>query len=81
MEILTAFLAVFIIALIAGILLLVFSKLFAVEKNPLEQKIRECLPGVNCGACGYKGCDDYAAALAESKNVKAPAKKAEGGNK
>ena len=70
MEILTAFLAVLIIALIAGILLLVFSKLFAVEKNPLEQKIRECLPGVNCGACGYKGCDDYAAALAEGKNVK-----------
>ena len=25
------------------------------------------LPGINCGACGYKGCDDYAAALAEGK--------------
>lgn len=70
MEIITSFLTVLAIALIAGILLLVFSKLFAVEKNPLEQKIRECLPGVNCGACGYKGCDDYAAALAEGGNVK-----------
>ena len=65
MEILIAFLVALSVALIAGILLLVFSKLFNIEKNPLEKNIRECLPGVNCGACGYKGCDDYAAALAE----------------
>ena len=64
MEILIAFVAVLIIALVAGILLLIFSRLFAVEKNPLEKNIRDCLPGINCGACGYKGCDDYAAALA-----------------
>ena len=65
MEILIAFLVVLGVALVAGILLLIFSKLFLVEKNPVEKKIRECLPGVNCGACGYKGCDDYAAALAQ----------------
>ena len=65
MDILIAFLVVLGIALAAGILLLIFSRLFFVEKNPLEKTIRECLPGVNCGACGYKGCDDYAAALAE----------------
>ena len=65
MNILVAFIVVLLIALIAGILLLIFSRLFFVEKNPLEKNIRECLPGVNCGACGYKGCDDYAAALAE----------------
>ena len=65
MEILIAFLVVLLVALIAGILLLIFSRLFLVEKNPLEKTIRECLPGVNCGACGFKGCDDYAAALAE----------------
>ena len=65
MEILIAFLVVLVIALTAGILLLIFSKLFLVEKNPLEKIIRECLPGINCGACGYKGCDDYAASLAE----------------
>ncbi|MBR2848224.1 MAG: RnfABCDGE type electron transport complex subunit B [Clostridia bacterium] len=65
MEILIAFLFMLAVALLAGILLIVFSRLFAVEKNPLEKRIRECLPGINCGACGYKGCDDYAAALAE----------------
>ena len=65
MEILIAFLVVLLVALTAGILLLIFSRLFFVEKNPLEKNIRDCLPGVNCGACGYKGCDDYAAAIAE----------------
>ena len=65
MEILIAFLAMLGIALIIGILLLVCSHLFAVAENPLKKEIRECLPGINCGACGYKGCDDYAEALAE----------------
>jgi len=65
MEILFAFLIMLGIAAAAGVLLLVFSHFFAVEKNPAEKQIRECLPGINCGACGYKGCDDYAAALAQ----------------
>ena len=47
MEILIAFLVVLLIALTAGILLLIFSRLFLVEKNPIEKNIRECLPGVN----------------------------------
>lgn len=64
MDILIAFLVMFGIALVAGILLLVFSKLFLVAEDPTKQKVRQCLPGINCGACGYKGCDDYAAALA-----------------
>ncbi len=67
MEILIAFLIMLAVALIAGLLLLVFSHLFAVEKNPKEKAVRECLPGINCGACGYKGCDDYAAALADGE--------------
>lgn len=67
MEILISFIVMLLVALTAGILLLIFSYFFAVEKNPLENKIRECLPGINCGACGYKGCDDYAAVLVENK--------------
>ncbi len=65
MEILIAFLIMLGLSVAAGVLLLIFSRLFAVKKNPIEKKVRECLPGINCGACGYKGCDDYAAALAE----------------
>lgn len=65
MDILIAFLVVFGIALAVGILILVCSHFFAVKENPMKKVIRECLPGINCGACGYKGCDDYAEALAE----------------
>jgi RnfABCDGE-type electron transport complex B subunit len=62
--ILTAFLIVGGIALLLGIMLAVISHCFAVPEDPTKEKIRACLPGVNCGACGYTGCDDYAAALA-----------------
>ena len=65
MNILTAFLLVFAVAIVLGILLLLFSHLFMVKVDPKMQEVRACLPGVNCGACGYKGCDDYASAVAE----------------
>ncbi|HHT24173.1 MAG TPA: RnfABCDGE type electron transport complex subunit B [Clostridiaceae bacterium] len=50
--------------IVLGIILAVFSKLMAVEVDEKEEKIREMLPGANCGACGYTGCDGYAQALA-----------------
>ena len=31
--------------------------------------LRAELPGANCGACGYAGCDDYANALAEDHSL------------
>lgn len=64
-DILIAFGVVAAIALIAGVLLALISHFFAVEENQKVKAVRACLPGVNCGACGYKGCDDYAAAVAE----------------
>ena len=65
MAILTAFLVMFAISLVAGILLSVLSAVFAVAEDPLKKQIRACLPGINCGACGYKNCDDYATSLAQ----------------
>ena len=65
MDILIAFLVVAAVALVLGVLLAVISYFFSVPENPVKQQVRACLPGINCGACGYKGCDDYAAALAE----------------
>lgn len=63
MEILIAFLVMFGVALLIGILILVCSHFFAIKEDPKKQEIRECLPSVNCGACGYSGCDSYAEAL------------------
>ena len=30
-----------------------------------EEAILGCLPGANCGGCGYPGCSGYASALCE----------------
>ncbi|MBQ9827366.1 MAG: RnfABCDGE type electron transport complex subunit B [Lachnospiraceae bacterium] len=56
---------VVVIAIIAGLILSVASVLFNVPVDEKEAAIRECLPGANCGACGYSGCDGYARALAD----------------
>ena len=55
------------LAAVFGILLVAASKVFRVEKDPREAEIRACLAGVNCGACGYAGCDGYAAAVAKGE--------------
>lgn len=70
MDILTAFLIMLAVSVAAGVLLLLVSHFFSVPENPKKKIIRDCLPGINCGACGYKGCDDYAIALAEDETVK-----------
>jgi Na+-translocating ferredoxin:NAD+ oxidoreductase RNF subunit RnfB len=54
----------FVLALVLGTALGFFREFFAVPGNPLAERIREVLPGANCGACGFPGCDNYAAAVA-----------------
>jgi Na+-translocating ferredoxin:NAD+ oxidoreductase RNF subunit RnfB len=36
------------------------SKKFAVEVDPRVEMVAEALPGANCGACGYPGCNKFA---------------------
>lgn len=50
-----------------GAILGLAAKVFAVQKDPKEEAILECLPGANCGGCGYPGCSGYAAAVASGK--------------
>lgn len=68
-SILIAVLVVTVLGLLAGVLLTLASHFLRVKENETVKQLRECLPGVNCGACGYTGCDDYARALSEG-NVK-----------
>ena len=51
------------IALLVGIGLVLTGKKFAVAVDERVVAIREKLPGNNCGACGYAGCDALAAAI------------------
>ncbi len=66
-DILIAFAVVSAVGLVAGILLAMLSHLLHIEDDKTVKAVRETLPGINCGACGFKGCDDYAIALAEGK--------------
>lgn len=65
MNILIPILILAAIGLIAGLGLAIASKILAVPVNEKEQQIRDALPGANCGACGFSGCDGYAKALAD----------------
>lgn len=58
-----AIVAVSVIGLISAVVLSVASKFMAVPVDERFGPVRECLPGANCGACGYAGCDAYAQAL------------------
>ena len=51
------------IAIICAVLLTLSTIFFGVKEDETAVAIRECLPGANCGACGYSGCDGYAKAL------------------
>lgn len=51
------------LGLLFGIVLSLASQIFAVETDPKVERIRKALPGANCGACGYPGCDGLAFAI------------------
>ena len=58
------------IGAVCAVMLVLASKFFAVKEDTVYLEIRECLPGANCGACGYAGCDGYAKALASGEESK-----------
>lgn len=65
MSILIPILAVTIIGLICGVGLSVASHVMTVKEDERYPAVRGCLPGANCGACGFSGCDGYAHAILE----------------
>ncbi len=67
MEILIPVIIVSVIGLVAGVGLSLASKYMAVPVDEKQEKIREALPGANCGACGFSGCDGYAEAVAKGE--------------
>ena len=46
-----------VIALLFAIFLVIASKTLAVKVDERVEKIREALPGANCGGCGFASCD------------------------
>ena len=51
------------LGVVFGAVLAAASKVFYVETDPRLDKLNACLPGANCGGCGYAGCGAYAEAV------------------
>ena len=66
------------LGLVFGLVLGAASKVFYVETDPRLEQLNACLPGANCGGCGFAGCGAYAEAVLKGE---APVGKcASGGN-
>ena len=63
--IITAIITTGTIGLIGAVVITVASRLMFVKVDVRVAKIRNALPGANCGACGFSSCDLYAEALAK----------------
>lgn len=53
--------------LLIGLFLGFASTKFEVKADEKEANVRALLPSVNCGGCGYPGCDGLASAIANGK--------------
>ena len=66
-QVLYALLALGGVGAIFGLILDIADKKFAVEQDERVTKVRAACAGANCGACGYPGCDGFAAAVVKGE--------------
>lgn len=66
-QILIPVLIFIVLGAVMGALLAVASRVFAIRKDERAEQINECLPGANCGGCGYTGCSALAEAIAKGE--------------
>jgi len=52
-----------------AIVLLIASEKLKVEVDPKVEQIHEALPKLDCGACGFAGCSQYAKAVLENPEL------------
>lgn len=52
---------------LSGLILSLADRVFHVDTDPRLDALTQCLPGANCGGCGFSGCSAYAKAVLEGK--------------
>ncbi len=52
-----------ILGFVSGTFLAFAAKKFEVKEDPKVKEVLSALPGVNCGACGFPGCEGFAKAI------------------
>ena len=66
-DVLIAVGILFAVGIVCAVVLALASYYMSVPVDEKASALRDCLPGANCGACGYTGCDGYAEALAKGE--------------
>lgn len=64
---LTSIASLALMGLCLGTLLGAAARYLAVAEDPIEGRLKDLLPGSQCGQCGYVGCAQAAAALARGE--------------
>lgn len=68
-AILYAVLALGGVAVVFGLVLTFAAKKFEVSEDERVSQVRKALPGANCGACGFAGCDAFAEAVVDGRTT------------
>ena len=55
------------LGLFFGVILAVLAKVFYVKEDTRVETLTSMLPGYNCGACGFPGCNGLANAIVDEK--------------
>lgn len=69
MDILIPLLSLSGVTFVLGLAILWASKKFHVTRDPMIDTVSSMLPGVNCGACGYPGCSQFAENLVKTRDT------------
>ncbi len=57
------------LGMVFAVVLLIASEKLKVQVDPKIEAIHEALPNLDCGACGYPGCGQYAKAVMENPEL------------
>lgn len=57
------------LGIVFGVALAIVAARFVVQVDPKVEKVRDTLPGANCGACGFAGCMGYAEVVVGNPDV------------
>ena len=66
-NVIAAVVVLFVMGVLFALLLGIAARIFAVEVDERVPLVRDCLPGANCGGCGFPGCDGLATAIVEGR--------------
>lgn len=67
--ILNTLISLSLLGIILAIILYFVAKKFNVIEDPRIDEVEECLPGANCGGCGYPGCRGFAEACVKAETL------------